>query len=133
MKHSCEDAPTTNDSATDAAPASIKRTAAGRVDIAYYERRARRLRARWIRVCIHHLLRRIVVACIRRRVTDELNALDERALHDIGIARSDIASVASGAYSRDDTRRRRDVPSAGWRSGDDHSDATETSRTTMAT
>jgi hypothetical protein len=66
-------------------------------------------------------------------VTEALNALDERALRDIGIVRSDIASVASGAYSRDDTRRRRGAPVASRLCDDDGSETTETVRATIAT
>ena len=35
-----------------------------------------------------------------RRRMDELQSLDERELHDIGIGRSDFESIARGTYGR---------------------------------
>ncbi|MBI5335963.1 MAG: DUF1127 domain-containing protein [Burkholderiales bacterium] len=56
-------------------------------------------------------LRRVVVRVLRhlrqRRDTAALQAMDERGLHDIGVARSDLPAIASGAYLRDGSRRQR--------------------------
>lgn len=72
----------------------------GVIDMGYHKRRAHTLRARFLRDCVRNLVCRMVL-CWRRRTTElELNALDERALHDIGILRSDISAIASGIYFR---------------------------------
>lgn len=88
-------------------PTRVRRTPEGSLDVGYYERRGRRLRARWLSSCFRRLWRRMVDACRRRAVINELSALDERTLHDIGIVRADIAAVARGDYARDATRRQR--------------------------
>lgn len=79
----------------------------GVIDMEYHKRRADALRARFLRDWLRNLVGSMVL-CWRRHTTElELNALDERALHDIGILRSDIQAVASGIYFRDESRRQR--------------------------
>lgn len=85
----------------------VRRTPDGSIDVRYYERRARRLRARWVRSCAVRLWRRMVDAFRRSAVIRELNALDERTLRDIGIGRADIDAIASGDFCRDPSRRQR--------------------------
>lgn len=60
-----------------------------------------------MRVWLRNLVRRIVRFWQRHTAEAELNALDDRALHDIGICRSDIPAIASGLYFRDKSRRLR--------------------------
>lgn len=86
---------------------AIRRLCNGAIDLAYYEKRARALRARCMRFWLHRLIRSVVRFWRRRAVAAELWSLDESAMRDIGIARSDIAAIASGAYFQDESRRQR--------------------------
>ncbi|MBD3816848.1 MAG: nuclear transport factor 2 family protein [Halothiobacillus sp.] len=86
---------------------SIRRTGNGTIDSGYYERRARALRSRFMRVWLRNLLCQLARLWQRRTKEAELNALDDRALHDIGISRSDIPAIASGLYFLDKSRRLR--------------------------
>ena len=83
---------------------SIRRCADGEIDIAHYRRRTRVLRVRWMHAWLARLLRRAARAWRHRAVEAELDALDPRMLRDIGIARSDVPSIASGSYFRDRSR-----------------------------
>jgi len=71
---------------------------------------ARALRSRWMSLLLSRLIGRVDHFRRRRAVEAELNGLEERTLHDIGISNSDIPSIASQTYFRDETRRQRDVP-----------------------
>lgn len=82
----------------------IRRCADGELDFAHYRRRARRLRGRWMRAWLGRLVRRVARAWRRRAVEAELDALEPRMMRDIGIARSDVPSIASGSYFRDRSR-----------------------------
>lgn len=93
--------------ACDRAPPSIRRIFNGAIDIDYYVRRARELRARLMRLWLRRFIGRVTRFWRRRAVGAELYALDERAMHDIGIARGDIPAIASGAYFQDESRRQR--------------------------
>lgn len=84
----------------------VRRSDSGVIDIPYYERRIRRLRTRWLHMVIRRMIGRMV-ACVRRSaLSNELRSLDDRALRDMGISRDDIPAIVSGAFARDDTRRR---------------------------
>lgn len=86
---------------------AIRRIGNGAIDMGYYKRRAHALRSRFMCVWLRNLVCRMV-RCWRPRTTEvELNALEEHALHDIGISRSDIPAIASGIYFRDESRRQR--------------------------
>jgi uncharacterized protein YjiS (DUF1127 family)/ketosteroid isomerase-like protein len=85
----------------------IRRVGNGAIDIEYYEQRARLLRSRFIQRWMRILIRRLARLWRRVSTETELNALDDRALHDIGISRSDIPAIVSGKYFRDDSRRQR--------------------------
>jgi len=92
---------------SDIASRSVRRRSDGSIDIAYYERRMRRLRARWMRMWLRGIVRRIGESWRRRLAAAELYSLDERALRDMGITRGDIPAVVSGGYVRDESRRQR--------------------------
>lgn len=79
----------------------------GAIDIAYYERRARALRARCMRLWLRKCLARIARFWRRRAAQAELYRLDERAMRDIGITGGDIPAIVSGIYFRDNSRRQR--------------------------
>lgn len=88
---------------------SIHRIGRDAIDFAYYARRARKLRTRWIRHWLLGLIGRID-GCMRQRgLKTALYALDDRSLQDIGISHGDIDAIVSGAYVLDETRRRRGV------------------------
>lgn len=89
----------------------IPRFGNGVIDFAYYEQRARKLRARWMRSWLHGVVDRVAAFWRRRATAAKLYALDERTLRDIGITRGDIPAIASGAFFQDETRRQRDVGS----------------------
>lgn len=98
-------------------PAPRCRTATGALDIACYEREARRLRAQFMHVFISRLLLllgtawRQVKTCFSRLTRQrELNALDDHALRDLGLDRGDLSAIASGAFFDDASRRQRGVP-----------------------
>lgn len=93
--------------------ASVRRTRSGAVDMEYYTRRARALRAEtvgiglgrfgaWLGRLAHKLIARIA----RLRTRNALAALDRRMLQDLGIGRSDIDAIASGDFFSDATRQR---------------------------
>jgi uncharacterized protein YjiS (DUF1127 family) len=73
----------------------------------HYLRRAGRLRMRWMHAWVRGWIRRVGHWLDRGRIEAELHALDARTLKDIGITRSDVPGIASGAYGRDDSRRAR--------------------------
>lgn len=86
----------------------------GVLDITYYERRARRLRAQYIRAALsalvgmlgqlwHALLRRAA----RRRARQELRALDTQTRQDLALDLGDLDALATGEFFVDDTRRQR--------------------------
>lgn len=60
-----------------------------------------------MRVWLRNLVRRMIRFWQRHTAEAELNALDDRVLHDIGISRSDIPAIANGLYFRDKSRRLR--------------------------
>jgi uncharacterized protein YjiS (DUF1127 family) len=95
----------------------MRRTASGAIDTDYYQRRARAARADFLRAALSCIARCGLRAwrCIETKmaaqaIRRELAALSERELKDIGLARSEIDTVASGAYFADPTRypRRRE-------------------------
>jgi uncharacterized protein YjiS (DUF1127 family)/ketosteroid isomerase-like protein len=86
---------------------AIRRVGNGSIDIGYYARRAHALRSRFMRAWLRNLVRRMVRYWQRHMAEAELDALDDRALHDIGISRSDIPAIASKFYFRDESRRQR--------------------------
>ena len=103
--------------APDTAAPPICRTATGALDIACYERRARRLRAQFMRERFSRLLllfdtawRRVKHYAMRRAWRRELSALDDHALKDLALDRSDLAALASGRFFVDTTRRQRRAP-----------------------
>lgn len=73
------------------------------IDIDYYACRARQLRSQYL----NSLIDRFIRFWRRRSVHLELESLDERTLHDIGIARYEIPAIANGTYFQDTTRRQR--------------------------
>lgn len=92
----------------------ICRTATGALDIACYERQARRLRAQFLRESFSGLLlllntawQRVKHYAMRRAWQRELRALDDHALKDLALDRSDLAALASGRFFVDTTRRQR--------------------------
>lgn len=89
---------------------AIRRSGTGAIDIEYYERRAHDLRIQFMRYWLRNLIRRVTRFWQRPTTEAELNALDDRALHDIGISRSDIPAIASGIYFGDESRRQRARP-----------------------
>lgn len=86
---------------------AIRRIGNDTIDIGYYARLAHALRSLFMRIWLRNLVRRMVWYWQRHAAEAELNALDDRALHDIGICRSDIPAIASRLYFRDKSRRRR--------------------------
>lgn len=92
----------------------IRRTAGGALDAAYYEREARKLRARTIRLVLRRTrrwavmwLRAIGTRMKARAARRELLEWDARALRDIGLSHGDLPAVASGEFVRDSSRRQR--------------------------
>ena len=90
------------------------RTATGALDIAYYEHQARQLRAQFMHAGLSHLLlllemtwKHVKIGFNRHAGQGELNALDDHALRDIGLERSDLSAIASGAFFDDASRRQR--------------------------
>ena len=93
------------------------RTATGALDIACYERQARQLRAQFMHARLSRLLlllgtawRQVKTRFRRLARQRELNALDDHALRDLGLDRSDLSAIASGAFFADASRRQRGVP-----------------------
>lgn len=78
------------------------------------ESEARRLRAQAVARWVHAALAKLVAPLLawhrRRRVTNELMALDERTLADIGITRADIPAIAAGAWLPEHMSRRGEQP-----------------------
>lgn len=100
-----------NDNPYDVTRTDIRRTAGGAIDTDYYHRRARDLRAGFLRAVISCIARCGWRAwdCIKARMEDQtarhtLSTLSSRELKDIGLARGDIEAIASGAYFTDPTR-----------------------------
>lgn len=98
----------------DTSAPSICRTARGALDIACYERQARQLRAQFMLACLSRLLllldtawRRVQHYAMRRARLRELSALDDHALKDLALDRSDLPAITSGAFFVDATRRQR--------------------------
>ena len=103
---------TTSTPDTDTSP--VCRTASGALDIACYERQARRLRAQFMHASLSRLLllpgtawRRVQQYAMRRARQRELSALDDHALKDLALDRSDLPAITSGAFFDDATRRQR--------------------------
>jgi len=101
----------------DTAAPPLCRSATGALDIACYERRARRLRAQFLRESFSRLRlllgaawRRVRRYATRRAWQRELSALDDHALKDLALDRSDLAALASGTFFVDTTRRQRSAP-----------------------
>lgn len=88
-----------------------RRTASGVLDFACYKARARRLRRRWLARWVGRLLR----ALRRRRARHALAALDEIALHDLGLGRCECTAAARHDFYRDASRRPRGRPPTGMR------------------
>lgn len=86
---------------------AIRRRHDGTIDMDLYVHRTHRLRARWMRVVLRAWRRGLVRWLRSHRVEAELAALDARMLRDIGITRTDVPRIASGAWFRDDSRDRR--------------------------
>jgi len=91
-----------------------RRTETGSLNLDYYERRARRLRAQAMRAWLDAGLRLLVDAgqriksCARRAALHrELDRLDGSALKDIGLGAGDLPAIASGDFFADPTRRQR--------------------------
>lgn len=92
---------------------SVRRTRSGAVDMEYYTRRARALRAETVGIGLDRfgawlgrLVHRLVARIARLRTRNTLAALDRRMLQDLGIGRNDIDAIASGDFFTDTTRRR---------------------------
>jgi uncharacterized protein YjiS (DUF1127 family) len=92
---------------------SVRRTRSGAVDMEYYTRRARALRAETVGLglgrfgaWLGRLVRRLITRIARLRTRNALAALDHRMLQDLGIGRSDIDAIASGDFFTDVTRQR---------------------------
>jgi uncharacterized protein YjiS (DUF1127 family) len=60
-----------------------------------------------MRLWLRRLVGRVAGFWRRRALEAELHTLDERSLHDIGIARGDIPAIVSGDYAHDESRRQR--------------------------
>lgn len=89
------------------------------VDIACYERRARRLRAQYIHASISALMemlarlwRGVLRRAARRRAWQELRALDTQARQDLALDLSDLDALATGEFFVDSTRRQRATSTA---------------------
>ena len=100
--------------APDTSNSPVCRTAGGALDNACYERHARRLRAQFLRESLSRLLllldtawRRVKLYATRRARLRELSALDDHALKDLALDRSDLPAITSGAFFHDATRRQR--------------------------
>jgi uncharacterized protein YjiS (DUF1127 family) len=87
----------------------IRRDSGGAIDIAFYTKRAEALRARWLRRWLRTLIARGAGWWARQVARKELSALDERSLKDIGITRTDIPAIISGAFLKDPSRIGRSV------------------------
>lgn len=87
----------------------IRRDRGGAIDIAYYTKRAEALRARWLRRWLRTLITRGAGWWARQVARKELGALDDRSLKDIGITRTDIPAIISGAFFEDPSRIGRSV------------------------
>jgi len=100
-----------NNSPHDSQQTEIRRTASGAIDTDYYHRRARAERSDFLRAvlsCIACCGWR-AWGCIKKimegqSARQQLSVLSARELKDIGLARSDIDAIASGAYATDETR-----------------------------
>lgn len=100
-----------NDHSHDGLQADVRRTTSGALDTNYYYRRARAERAVFLRAVFSCIARCGWRAwgCIKERMAArttrlELSALSARELRDLGIARSDLDAIASGAYFNDMSR-----------------------------
>jgi uncharacterized protein YjiS (DUF1127 family) len=62
----------------------------GSADVRQLVRRAAALRRRYMRRVVYRILRRLHVAMACRRAEAELGALNDRALHDLGVDRGGI-------------------------------------------
>ena len=89
------------------------------VDIACYERRARRLRAQYIHAAITalegmlaQLWRGLLRRAARRRAWQELRALDTQARKDLALDLGDLDALATGEFFVDTTRRQRAASAA---------------------
>ena len=110
-----------DDNPYDITRATVRRRADGAPDTEFYLRRAHDLRADFLRAVFSCIMRgRRAWGCIRAKLEERaslqgLSALSARELKDLGIARSDIDAIASGAYFTDLTRdaRRRERRRAG--------------------
>ncbi len=103
--------------APDPTAPAVCRTTTGAVNLACHERRARQLRAQAMREGLRNLLQLLGTAwqcmkiCAARNARQrELSELDDHALQDLGLAHSDLAAIASGAFFVDPTRRQRATP-----------------------
>jgi len=103
---------------------ALRRTRDG-VDIACYERRARRLRAQYIHASISALMemlarlwRGVLRRAARRRAWQELRALDTQARQDLALDLSDLDALATGEFFVDTTRRQRATSTAQIRSAE---------------
>ena len=100
-----------NDHPHDGLQTDVRRTASGALDTDYYHRRARVERADFLRAILSCIARCgwRAWSCIKTRMEGqstrrELSALSARELKDLGISRSDINAIASGAYFSDTSR-----------------------------
>jgi uncharacterized protein YjiS (DUF1127 family) len=92
---------------------SVRRTRSGAVDMEYYTRRARALRAETVGIGFGRIsallwrpVHRLIARIARLRTRNALAALDRRMLQDLGISHSDIDAIASGDFFTDATRQR---------------------------
>jgi uncharacterized protein YjiS (DUF1127 family) len=86
---------------------TIRRSASGAVDTRYYMSAARRERARLLRTWIAERSAAVRRHWRRSAAYHVLNGLSDHELHDIGLCRCEIASVADGSYFGDASRRPR--------------------------
>lgn len=100
-----------NHSPQDSSQADIRRTASGAIDTDYYHHRAHAERGDFLRTVLSCIARCGWRAwgCIKKKMQGEsarqqLSALAENELKDLGLARGDIEAIASGTYATDPTR-----------------------------
>ena len=92
----------------------VCRTATGALDIDHYQRQVRELRAQFLHAGLSRLALLLSAGWHHVKTfsrsharQDELNALDDHALKDLALDRSDLPAIISGAFFVDTTRRQR--------------------------
>ena len=101
----------TNDNPHTVTNTAIRRTASGAIDSDYYHRRARAMRADFLRAVMPCLARcgwrawGCIKAKMEGRATRQaLSVLSTRELKDLGLTRSDFDALGNGTYFTDPTR-----------------------------